>query len=481
MKNLKKIFAGFTALSIASSFAACSSEGDPAETTTAEITTTPAVTVEIKSETLSSEAQEQIGNAADQLTGELENKTIKWFSFYDPFHATTSGNTKALSLELFETKYGGEIEYIQTTWENRFNDLSTKIIGGDGVDFIAGGDLDSFPRGVPNGQYQSFDQYMDWSNPLWAEQQALNDQFRIGNNHYLICTQSTAYYGVMYNRSTIEANGFDDHAELFEKGEWNWDTFKSMLTDFCDPDNAQYGLDGWFNEKPLMMSAGVPSVSLKDGKLTTNLKDPNLERAMNFMYDLNTSGLKYDMNLFGWTEHPENIGTGNELFYIGGLYTLESDPEIWTKTFGEQENVMFVPVPKDPNADKHYVAAGLEAYLLCKGAQNPDGVMRFMECVLVANADPQTQELAIEKRKNDFGWSDEMIEMYNKSVQLARENPVYDLCVGGPQDLADIVDSAEYGIRAAFAGTEWATVRDEVSDVAEIYINEFNEQVAAMG
>ena len=168
MKNLKKIFAGFTALSIASSFAACSSEGDPAETTTAEITTTPAVTVEIKSETLSSEAQEQIGNAADQLTGELENKTIKWFSFYDPFHATTSGNTKALSLELFETKYGGEIEYIQTTWENRFNDLSTKIIGGDGVDFIAGGDLDSFPRGVPNGQYQSFDQYMDWSNPLWA-------------------------------------------------------------------------------------------------------------------------------------------------------------------------------------------------------------------------------------------------------------------------------------------------------------------------
>ena len=63
MKNLKKIFAGFTALSIAGSFAACSSEGDPAETTTAEITTTPAVTVEIKSETLSSEAQEQIGNA----------------------------------------------------------------------------------------------------------------------------------------------------------------------------------------------------------------------------------------------------------------------------------------------------------------------------------------------------------------------------------------------------------------------------------
>ncbi|MDE5577530.1 MAG: hypothetical protein K2J11_09105, partial [Oscillospiraceae bacterium] len=101
MKNIKKILAGLTAVSVVGSLAACSGDGEPAETTEA-ITTTPAVTVEINTETLSQEDQEQIGNVADSLSGELENKTIKWFSFYDPFHPTNAGNTKALSLELFE-------------------------------------------------------------------------------------------------------------------------------------------------------------------------------------------------------------------------------------------------------------------------------------------------------------------------------------------------------------------------------------------
>lgn len=473
MKNVKRIFAGLTAVSIVCGLTACGG-GEVAETTVA---TTTQATVAIKDGPLSEEDADKISNVADTLTGELENKTIKWFSFYDPFHATTSGNTKALSLELFETKYGGEIEYVQTTWQNRFNDLSTKIIGGDGVDFIAGGDLDSFPRGIANSQFQSYDEYIDWENPLWAEWKDLNDKFLVNGKHYIICPQSSVGQIVVYNRATIENFGFDDPVDLLEKGEWNWDTFKGMLSDYCDPDAEQYGLDGWFNEQPLMLTSGVPSVEMRDGKLVHNLNDPNLERVMNFMYDLNTSGLVLDKNLFSWVEHPEFIGEGKELFYIGGMYVLESDAEIWSKTFGEAENVMFVPLPKDPKSDTYYVPAGLEAYMLCKGAQNPEGVMRFMECILAANSDPTTKEMAVEKRKNDFGWSDEMIEMHAKISEMCYENPVYDLHAGCPTDLYDILDSGEYGIRAAFAGNDWATVRESLVDAVETYVNEFNAQL----
>ena len=148
------------------------------------------------------------------LDGELENKTIKWFSFYDPFHATTSGNTKAISLELFEEKYGGEIEYIQTTWANRFNDLSTKIVGGEGIDFIAGGDLDSFPKGVTNGMFESVDEYVDYDSDLWTNVKSLNDYFELNGKHYLIATQATTGQVVYYNRQTIESFGLDDPADL---------------------------------------------------------------------------------------------------------------------------------------------------------------------------------------------------------------------------------------------------------------------------
>ncbi len=483
MKNIRKIFAGLTALSLTGTLAACGGGGDsgsPDDTATAPAVTTTQATVAINSETLSSEQEEQLSGAADKLTGELENKTIKWFSFYDSFHANNSGNTKALCLELFEEKYGGEIEYIETTWQNRFNDMSTKIIGGEGIDFCPGGDLDSFPKGVPNGQYQSFDEYIDWENPLWAEQKELNDMFMLGDKHYIICTQATAGQIVIYNRGTIEAMGLDDPADLFEKGEWTWDSFRNLLLEFCDPEAEQYGLDGWFNEQPLMLTCGVPSLEMKDGKLHHNINDPNLERVMNFMYSLNTSGLVLDKNLFSWTEHPEFVGEGKELFYICGAYTLESAPDIWTKTYGNQDEVMFVPLPKDPEADKYYLPAGLEAFMLCKGAQNPDGVARFMECVMAANSDEGTQQVALEKKKNDFGWNDEMIEMQKKIVEMSRENPVYDLHAGGPTDLYDLLDSGEYGIRAAFAGIEWATVREELSDVCDTYVDEFNAQLDAM-
>ena len=67
---------------------------------------------------------------------------------------------------------------------------------------------------------------------------------------------------------------------------------------------------------------------------------------------------------------------------------------------------MFVPLPKDPQADKYYLPAGLEAYMLCKGAQNPEGVMRFMECTLAANSDERTKTMNIDNMKNVYGWTD---------------------------------------------------------------------------
>lgn len=43
--------------------------------------TTTAVTVEINTATMAAEQQEQVEELADTLTGELENKTVKWLDF----------------------------------------------------------------------------------------------------------------------------------------------------------------------------------------------------------------------------------------------------------------------------------------------------------------------------------------------------------------------------------------------------------------
>lgn len=477
MMNYKKAAAGLMAVAMTAGLTACGGDGSADETT---VTTTTQATVEINTAELSEEDAQKVADVADLLTGELENKTIKWFSFYDPFHATTSGNTKAISLELFEEKYGGEIEYIQTTWANRFNDLSTKIVGGEGIDFIAGGDLDSFPKGVTNGMFEPVDEYVDYDSDLWSNVKSLNDYFELNGKHYLIATKATTGQVVYYNRQTIESFGLDDPADLLEAGDWNWDTFKNCLLEYCDNDNECYGLDGWFNEQPLMLTCGVPSVELKDGKLVHNFYDADLERSMNFMSDLYNNGLTLDKNLFAWQTHIEYIGEGKELFYISGLYEIESSPDIWTKTFGNAEDVMFVPLPKDPQAENYYLPAGLEGYMLCKGAQNPEGVIKFMECILAANTDERTLEIARDKHINDYGWTEEMLDMQQKITEMTAENPVYDIHAGCPTDMYNLIDSSETGIRTAFYGGDWATVRDTLVSAVQTYIDEFNAQVEAM-
>ena len=477
MKNIRKVLAALTAITMASGLTACAGGGDTAVT---EETTTQ-VTVAINTETLAAEDAATMDDVADLLKDEeLENKTIKWFSFYDPYNATTSGNTKALSLELFERKYGGSIEYIPTTWAARFSDLSTNILGGTGIDFTPGGDLDAFPKGVPNGQFEAFDQYVDFDDDLWSTVKDLNDMFELKGKHYLMCTEAASGEVVIYNKKTMEENGFEDPAELLEKGEWNWTTFKNMLLDYVDVDAERYGLDGWFNEKPLMLSGGVAPVILKDGVLVSNIYDEQLEKTMDFMYDLNQSGLVLDKNLFSWNVHPEFIGEGKELFYICGMYALQGAPEIWTIQFGQPDDVGFVPIPRGTDTDEYYLPAGLGACMLCKGAQNPVGVARFMECVIAASYDENARAIADEKMRNDYGWTDDMIEMMYKVNEMTAEHPMYSIHTGCPSDMLELLDSGETGVRAAFYGHDWPSTREALAPALDVLIDEFNAELDSM-
>jgi len=475
--NFRKTAAFCTALCITASMTACGSSGDDSEHgyLLDDTTTTTAFTVELNTETLAPEQDAQVNDLADSLTGELENKTIKWLSFYDPWHPTGFGNTKPVSVELFEKKYDGVIETYSTTWANQYSDLSTFILGGEGIDFFPA--AEAVPKCVLSGMTQSYDDYVDWTNPLWESVSGLNDMFAVGGKHYLMACQATEGYVVYYNRKTIEALGFDDPKELYEKGEWTLEKFKEMLLDYVDPDSEQYGLDGWFNATPLYLASGVPSVSLSDGKLVNNMMDPAFERAMQYQYDLNKNGLILDKSLFNWQPQIQYIGEGKELFYIGGLYEIEQAPDIWTKNFGSAEDVFFVPVPKDEKADKYYYNAEIDCYNLCKGAGNPEGVARLMECIIASYYDENAQQISNEKHKSDYGWSDEMLEMKAEVKRITTENPVRDIYGGLPTETANVISDA---INQPLQGNDWYSVRDSVYDTVEVGVNDANDQIAKL-
>lgn len=480
MNNSKKIFAGLMALSMMAGLTACGNNDGSSDATSEETTTTTtAKTVAVNTEELKEDEAAALEDTMSQLQDvELENKTIKWLAHYD-LNPSSNGASKSVGLEMFEKKYGGEIQYYPTTWENRFNDLSTYVLGGEGIDFFPGDDTANFPKGIVSGMFQPVDDYIDMNSAIWQNTKDAMELLNFGGKHYEFITTVTAEAVVIYNKATIEANGLDDPWDLYEAGEWNWDTFKQMLLDFVDEDSDQWGLDGFWAEKALFLSAGVPSVQSVDGNLVCNINDATVEKAMNYQYDLYTNGLVFPREQFAWSEQPSFMGEGRQLFYICGAWTVQAAPETWSTAI-DPEDLGLAPVPSPADSDP-WQGATLGGYALCKGAQNPAGVALFAECQILGSNDESAVAISDRKAMDDYGWSQELIDKNKAINEIARQYPIVDLAAGCSTDIASLTTDGgdTIGLRAALHGVDWATNREAIADTVIMLVDEVDQNVKA--
>lgn len=427
---------------------------------------------------LDSSTREEINNIAandDLLTGELENKTIKWMSDWD-INPDGTGKNVPTDLAVFQERYGGQVEYHQVTFENRYEKLAEAINSGDGVDFFYAGNLDAFPKGAVRGMFAPVDDYIDFSSPLWEDVQDVNDSVTWNESHYMAVVQVTGdLCAVIYNRKTIQEAGFEDPADLFAKDEWTWDAFEEMLHGFVDTDNQRYGIDGWWFEFGLMSTTGVPAIGLEDGKLVNNLGDPGMERVQNWLYELySTDCVAIGVGDYGWKDKPNYIGEGKTLFYPCGLYKFYTSPEQWQGDFGE--DAFFVPMPRDPDADDYYIPVGMESYVFVKGGQNPEGVAKYLDCKRYVHLNEEVKAISDQQMIDDYGWTEEMIEMKKSMQELADANPIVDFSKGVSSDCGDLLDS---NLRNAARGTPWNETYDAIYATVDTYISEVNEKPVA--
>lgn len=459
MKKFRAITAFILALSVILSITACTEKEK--ENPYANVDVSAEVRNKIKDNVMSTDL------LPDE---ELENKTIKWLANWD-INPDSTGKNKPTELVAFEEKYGGKIEWIQCEFGERYEKLAQMIDSGDGVDFFYAGDMDAFPKGAIKGMFAPVDDYINFDSPLWEDVKDVNDSLMWNDNHYCVVTQTTGdKVACVYNKKTVEEAGLTDPAELYAKGEWNWNTFHDMLKKFVNVDNQKYGIDGWWYEFGLIATTGVPAVELKNGLLVSNIADPAMERVQNFMYDLNASGsIAIGVGDYGWDAHPEYVGEGKLLFYPVGLYEFYMDAESWKKKYGE--DVGFVPMPKDPESDEYYVPVGMEGYCFVKGGQNPEGVARYLDCKRFAIMDEDTSILGDKQFRDDFGWTEEMIEMKKSMQELADENPFLDLSTGVSTDCGEILDT---NLRSASKGVPWNETYDAIYATLDLMLEDAN-------
>lgn len=200
MKMAKRIFAAACALSLACSMAACGSSSSDSSSSKKE------------AKAMTDDQKEQVNALQDKSRHELSNKTIKWMAHYDI--NPSDGKSESPAISLFQTKYGGKIEYVQTTWDNRYTDLAKAVMANDSPDFFPADDMDAFPKGAIKAMFEPIDDVVDFSSDIWSSSQTLNDSFVFNGKHYVAAIDVRPQYVCTYNTKTISDFGYDDPASF---------------------------------------------------------------------------------------------------------------------------------------------------------------------------------------------------------------------------------------------------------------------------
>lgn len=402
----------------------------------------------------------------------LENGTVKFLSEWDLNPA--EGQPISVALEMFQTQYGGHIEQIYTTFDERFTKLAMLIQSDESPDIFSAGDMDVFPKGVLSGLFQPLDDYVDFDSELWRSMREVNEQFCANGKHYVGATDVESDCVMFYNRKTIVNNGLDDPAELFAKGEWNWDTLWDMMVAFCDRDSEKFATDGWWFEGAISLTSGSPYIGMKDGKLVHNFDTPGIEKAQTYMLNMKNNDLPFPKGEYGWKVVPTNIANGQTLFYPIGTYALYPYNNI-IQNFGDMEDVMFVPMPKCPDADAYYLPARVSGFALCRGAKNPKGAAAYLNCAMASRDSEIAKEIGMKQAFDEYGWTQEQWDMFVKVGEMTAEHPVIEMYNAVSEMVADLVNNP---MKEGYnSGASWTATRDAIRAAVQMELDDANTRL----
>ena len=474
MKTTKRFLAGLFALTMCFGFASCGnseSGGNDTEESSAAIID------------MDEEDKDALAQVAEQLDDtELENKNVKFFSHWDINPG--DGQVVGPDIQMFWDKYDGTFEYVQTTWENRYQDLAKLVMANDSPDFFSAMDMDGFPKGAIKAMFEPIDDYIDLNSDLWAPAKPTCDAFVFNGGHYVAGIQSQPNFICIYNPKTIEDNGLEDPAELYWNDEWTWSKFTEMCIEFTDQEQEKVGMDGWWYSYALNDTCGVPLIGMEDGKLVNNMDNPQVTKVQELMYDLQKNNVFFDRASNNWSIRGDGttgigMGTGQTLFYPAGTWAIENSPENVT-AFGDPEagEIMLVPMPRMDDSDTYYVTSRVDGYFLIKNAPNPEGFAAYMNCRMATLKD--AKEIGEKQLRDSYKWNDDMMAMREEILRICNDHPLYDFSDGVSEEMnALMLDVRQATVLTGGGATTWTANVEQYKAAIDYLVEEANNSIGA--
>ncbi len=425
---------------------------------------------------------------ADEAAGAYT--TVQWFCWGDPFQNYSEDEIVNTGYWTFQEKYGGDIDYIETDYFERNDDLAMLLTAGTPPDLCSGGSGSTamYPMNCIKQMIQPVDPWIDFDDPLWSNVKNIADYFVLGENHYQIVLNTKPANVCLYNRRVFDEWGFDDPAELYYNDEWTWDVFYNMCLDFSDVDEDRFALDGYPYSGALVQSTGQQFLQVDEfGHFYSNLDSPEIERAQDMLYDL----CKNDCNYRGssgnrWDRRdmdggPCGMKDGKLLFYILGESFFTAPVEEIEGNFGaiSEGELMFAPLPRDPQGDGvYYLETSFDdikgSLCIVNNAKNPDGAALLATCMRFKIIDPVVIQIDKRQLKEVYKWSDEMLDMSEVCKELCDTNRVFSLGGNLPDNLQNVLNSLDWGIARSANPTSWGQMKDQYRDQLDYYVEELN-------
>lgn len=269
------------------------------------------------------------------------------------------------------------------------------------------------------------------------------------------------------------------------KYEWNWDNWYDMMSEFVSnapADVERFGINGWFQTQ-VIQQTGKTMVNYDGEKFTSNINDPDIERAEDLLYQVGKNNL-VNGNWLG--NAKQALKDGNLLFYCMGTWAMTgnngpSDADTWR----------VVPVPSDPNTDEKYMTSDMTAYMWVRGSTAKEAVKCWYECCRMANTDETYKENGKEKFLNaNPNWTEDMYQVI-VDCSSSEYNQVFDYGYGISSTMSD--DNAnedgncvtrklyEYTNKADENGKQfsWTELRESYSATVDAELKTINDAVVA--
>lgn len=301
-----------------------------------------------------------------------------------------------------EEKYNITIEYVEVTFDEKINTLTSSILANDpfaDLVSVGSGDVTALMK---EDYIIPFSDFVDMNNLQIPD--SVVDLGMFGEDYLMIGHQMNQSGGLFYNKDMFEQAGLPDPYELQEAGEWTWDAFLEAAIELTSGD--QFGLSGDPNLFTNYFIASNDENIFNTETLEVTIDSPKAVEALDFMAALYNEHRVVKPNEGDNWENPRQYFTeGLVGMTQGWAWEMEGradTPFEWGYVFW----------PKGPQANEHYVPVdSYEGLVMPVGVEDPEIVYQIWE-------DLQSWDIVDDERNEWFELISPNVETYETLLTM---------------------------------------------------------------